>query len=268
MWILAIALALFLGCGSDSGKPGLPETAELPQIGYGIPNACHLVDSSLLADSLASADLGLTVCEAQPWFTKTGSGCKHNGGLSDDFFPGALSGFVSDMRSRGIVTVLIGVNANNCKVRDTWDLSQFAILNDFVLSLGTEKVWYLPVNEPWTGRSALNSSMNSHARSLWTGTFLVADQKRNHFSGEPYFAVPKDFVTVNACTDEAAYTALESKGKVLVTTDCTGTLNPGPERAAGLARSAKLNGTPLVIYDFRGTTPDQAVISAMGAAIK
>lgn len=263
-----LAFALVIGCGGGGGSEGPPDPARPPAlelIGYGVPNACHEVNPEELGDALVNAGLGLTVCEWMPWFTEEGPGCKHNGGLSDQTFPVEMGEFVDVMRARGIVTALFGVNANNCEVRSEWGIAEFTELNSHVLTLGANHVWLLPVNEPWVGSSKAPSWAHI-GRESWSGVFLVPDKGRNHYTGEPYFSVPHDFVTVNACTDSAAEDALRRGGsRTLVTTDCTGTLNPGPERAARLAGIARETGTAFVVYDFRGRSIDHGVIAAMGA---
>ena len=259
--LVGLLLVGACGRGDDSGPPA-PPPAGLALLGYGLPNAWHEGDPAVLGDALVRAGLGLTVVEAIPWFTKRGPGCKHDGGLSDQQFPSELHEFVGAMRERGILTIVMGVNANNCKVRTSWTTAEFQALDRSVQSLGPSLVWYLPINEPWAIGS-MAGGWNSLARKTWTGTFLVADKGRNNATGLPFFSVPFDFVTVNACNDDAALAALASGLPVLVTTDCTGTLNPGPERAAGLAAAARASGAPLLIYDFRGTEPDLAVIEAL-----
>lgn len=263
--IALTAMNILFGCGSSGGGGG-PKPPSHPKaaspIGYGLANYWHTIDPVAFAGALSDAGLNLTVIELMPWFTVKGGGCKHNGGLSDQTFPQEATEFVEAMRAEGISTIVIGVNANNCKTKK-WTTAEFQALNNAVMGIGPALVWYLPVNEPWTGGS-ITGGWNSLARKTWTGTFLVADKSRNSASGQPYFAVPHDLVTVNACTDEAAFDALESGHPVLVTTDCTGTLNPGPDRAAHLAKVALQTKTPLVIYDFRGEQPDLAVLAAMG----
>lgn len=258
-----VGLLLVASCGrGDSSTPPAPPPAGLALLGYGLPNAWHQTDPTVLGDALVQAGLGLTVVEAIPWFTKRGSGCKHDGGLSDRQFASLLHAFVGAMRERGIITIVMGVNANNCKVRAEWTTAEFEALDNSIQALGPLLVWYLPINEPWAGGPILGE-WNSLSRKSWTGTFLVADKGRNNATGLPFFSVPFDFVTQNACNDEAAYAGLESGLPVIVTTDCTGTLNPGPERVAGLAAAARASGAPLLIYDFWGTSPDLDVIEAL-----
>lgn len=271
---LAVGLALtamniLFGCGSGSNGGG-PKPPTLPKaaspIGYGLPNYWHTIDPVAFAASLSEAGLNLTVIELVPWFTAKGSGCKHNGGLSDQTFPQEAAEFIEAMRAEGIATIVFGINANNCKTKQ-WGLPQFEHLNAFVTSFGPSLVWYLPVNEPWADDHSFTSLATGLARRTWHGTFLVADNGWNRATGHPYFGVVRDYLTVNACTDEAAFDALESGHQVLVTTDCTGTLNPGPDRAAHLTKIALQTKTPFVVYDFRGETPDLAVIAAMGAEV-
>lgn len=262
-----VAVILLSGCGSGRGsEQPSPAPNRGSPVGYGLANYWHTVDPVAFADLLATNGLNLTVIELMPWFTVQGGGCKHNGGLSDQLFPQEAVEFVDAMRDRGITTIVFGINANNCRVKGSWTTAEFQALNNFVVGLGPSLVWYLPINEPWTGGS-ITGGWNSLARSTWTGTFLVADSGRNKANGTPFFGVPHDYTTVNACTDEAAFDALESGHKVLVTTDCTGTLNPGPDRAAHLTKVALQAQTPFVVYDFRGQVPDSAVIVAMGQQV-
>ena len=244
-------------------------------IGYGLVNYWHTVDPVPFAKALKKAGCNLTAIEWVPWFDVKPCSCKKTGGSSlyggcaKKPHPKLAQKFVYEMSKRGITTLVIQENRNSCACRAEDDAYRASMLKKILKLQEHGSIWYEPFSEPWV-KSAGTEQFVKYARSIVPiqVPFVIPDKERHVPIKQPYWSnVPFSYLDVHPDSDAAVMAGLRKGHPVLVNSDCTGTLNPGPTRARVWAKESARTKTGLHIYDFRGKTPDLAVISVLGEVI-
>jgi hypothetical protein len=244
-------------------------------IGYGVANGWQHVDPGWFAQVLAQNGLTLTVVEAVPWDAWVSGGdpareiedhrCACDGTCEQVSHPGQLERFVEEMRNWGITTLVSLVNWNACVARrsdDEW----FRDRLDEVLRLGPDGVILAPVTEPWSAPSTPRR-WTEMAHAEWPG--LLALPSLGGSSPEPLWNMSHDFVDLHHCRDDQMVESLGREDpRLLNSSDCTPTGDPGPDRAASWTREAVEKGGHLVVFNYRhAARPNLATIEAMGREI-
>ena len=249
--------------GASDGTPA-PRMAK-PRIGYGLVNGWHLSPPDLLAEALDEARLGLTAIEWAPaWGSPRDPACSD--GSTSKTYPAEAKAFVAAMRARGIETNIIVVNANGCAQRRQDDAYVRRAVEFIEHEIGHDLVSLTIVSEPWASPS-LAEHWTRLGMSIWSGALVVPDAGQNHRTGRSYLGIPATLIDVHYCSDAELLRDLATpRAGTLHNTDCGPIINPGAARAAEFTLLAAL-GSPLLIYDFKGTSPDFATIAAMGEAL-
>lgn len=253
---------------SENGSVPLPTEQPKPRIGYGLVNAWHLSEPAPQARALDDAGLGLTAIEWAPaWGSPIDPRCSDKS--THETYPMQARIFVETMRAHGIETNIIIVNANGCSQRNQPDSYVTTAVEEIRDGIGTDMVLLTAVSEPWAYPEKAEHWTRLVAER-WPGKLVVPDAGQGHETGRPYWSgLLAELVDVHYCSEPDLLRDLERGNPgVLHTTDCGPILNPGPERAARLAAAAASTDSPLLIYDYRGTSPDYATIAAMGEAIR
>ncbi len=229
-------------------------------IGYGSVNNWFMIDPHQLGKLLSQNGLTLTGIEYVAWFDEEG-----RKGLSVRTDVEAAKRFVNTMRRYSITTLISVVNWN-CEVprkaSDEWFQKQVQEIRD---RIGTDLVLLLPVSEPDDSDKA--KAWQESARSAWPGKIILNGPGGR---GRPVLSGKMDYLDWHWCKDFDAATVLTQIDgiEVVNNTDCGPVVNPGPLRAGSMTRVALEKKAHFLVYDFEGSTIDEAVIKAMGEAIR
>lgn len=257
-------------CGPEgASSSSAPAPKPKPLVGYGLVNAWHLIDPEPLAQALDDAGLGLTAIEWAPaWGSPKDPRCAD--GSTSITYPNIARQFVDTMRAHGIETLVNVVNANGCSQRHQADSYVVTAAQQIADQIGTDGVLLSVVSEPWADPEKAEHWTRIGA-SHWLGKLVLPDAGQNHRTGRQYWPIPfhVELTDVHYCSDPELLRDLGApRADVLHSTDCGPIINPGPERAARFAALAAAGGSPLLVYDFKGLSPDYATIAAMGEAIR
>jgi hypothetical protein len=251
---LSLLLLLLLPwlCFGESSAPSGQSKPARPLVGYGLVNRWHTIDPVELADLLAENGLNFTQIEYVPWFDEKGKE-----GLSAQTDVNRAVQFVAAMRARQITTLITVVNWNGPAQREQGEEWFAARLDEIKNRVGVEWVILEGVSEPEGEKSHRWMEL---ARQTWPGMLAAnGDGGRGRPHGKDF-----DFITWHWCRD---FTSEDVKPQPYInSTDCRPVINPGPRRAAAMARAAREKGCHLIIYDFDGDHIDSEVIRALGVA--
>lgn len=250
---IALLLALFAatGCATLPAQRPTPETF----IGYGLVNHWFNADPAYFARALADRGLNLTEIEYVPWFDELG-----RQGLSTRTDVEAARRLVKAMRQHGVTTLISVVNWNGEAQRAQDDDWYRARIREIRERIGTPMVLLLPVSEPDNG-DAKCMRWQEIAKEEWPGT-LVAN---GHFGrGDALFAGAA-YIDWHWCKD---FKDDNVRPKPFINnTDCRPVLNPGPDRAAAMAKIATTHDAHFLIYDWDGLRVDESVLDALSNAL-
>lgn len=158
------------------------------------------------------------------------------------------------MRAHGVTTLVNVVNANGCLEQDM-TAEQFAeLVETFRREVGsTDDVILGAVSEPFAaGSFEFWRELTAIARAIWPGAFAMPARSGSGSDLSPAFPeIDFTWIDFHACKDSLALTALAVPG-VIVSTDCRGMLDVGPDRARRLVRQAIATGGVLNIYGGPG----------------
>jgi hypothetical protein len=229
-------------------------------IGYGLVNNWFRIDPHRLGRLLSQNDLTLTEIEYVPWVDEEGGK-----GLSTQTYPEEAVRFVNAMRTYSITTLVSVVNWNSEAVRRASDEWFLGLVRKIRERIGTDLVLLLPVSEP--DQSDKARRWQEAARCEWPGKLVLNSQGGR---GRPLLSEKVDYLDWHWCSDfDASSVKTQIDGlEVINNTDCTPVINPGPERAGQMARAAVLKKAHFLVYDFDGTGIDEAVIRAVGEAVR
>ncbi|HEY3284199.1 MAG TPA: hypothetical protein VGN26_18170 [Armatimonadota bacterium] len=231
-----------------------------PFIGYGLVNLWYTIDAARLAARLHAAGCNFTEIEYVAWFNEAA-----RRGESAETRVRAAQRLVKAMRRRNITTMISLVNWNGSAQRkqdDAWFLER---LREIRSVIGPDRVILLPVSEPDGQEGGKAYRWAEMATREWPG---LRAGNGDVGRGDP--RVPGfDYVDWHHCDDFTEKTLrLTTAGKpTLNNTDCGPVLNPGPTRAAAMARIALARGAHFGVYGFKDSSIDETVIRALGEEI-
>lgn len=267
--ILLIAAAcmvlLLISSGCSSGKTKKPQPKRASTlIGYGVTRHWQTIDAKAFADMLYANGLTLTGIEYNPCVKS----CSRGGSAADMCFDvGKTAAFVNEMRNRNITTLINVVNWNGCqdvKYSDQWIVDR---VNEITSVVGSDNVILSPVSEPWNGDKAKALRWIRLGRQAWSGQFAIAARTGRGNTEPITFNLSFNYVDSHPCSDGEAVNGFAPG--VIVNTDCSPVMDPGPERASVLAREAIHRNGNLLIYGWYNITqPNMATINALGAEVQ
>ena len=246
--------------GAGTGAPAARRPLDRLLIGYGVVTLWHTSDPVRLARSLALAGGTLTEMEYVAWFNDD---ARKGNSIETRVEPARR--FVAAMRQRQITTLISLVNWNGAAQRaqdDGWYKTRVQELKTVV---GPEGVILLGVSEPDGQEGGKAYRWMQIAAREWPG---LRAANGDYGRGDPRVS-DFEYVDWHHCED------FDDQGVRLVTagaptinnTDCGPVLNPGPTRAAAMARVALQRRAHFHIYGFRDEAIDEAVIEALGQEI-
>ena len=223
-------------------------------------NNWFLIDPTQLGKLLSRNGLTPTEIEYIPWFDED---CRK--GLSIRTNMEAAKRFVNVMRTYSTTTLISVVNWNGeapRKASNEWFLARVREIRD---QIGPDLVLLLPVSEPDDSNKA--GEWQETARSEWPGKIVLNGPGGR---GLPILSGKMDYLDWHWCSDFNAETVLTQIAgiEVINNTDCGPVVNPGPERAGLMSRTALGKKAHFLIYDLDGAKIDEQVIQAMGEAIQ
>ena len=220
----------------------------------------------------------LTGCEWIDWFGVQPCKCKKTGGSSRyggcnaTPNPKQAKKFSETMNSYGLTVMWTMENRNACACRDqpdSWrDLQLKRILKHW--SKFGRSILFEPFSEPWVKPDGTEAWVRRVAPTLPPEVrLIVPDRDGNKGSGSPRWTGLTDglYNTVHPASVGDALSAMRFGQRVLVVTDHSGTLDPGAENCAKLAKESARTKAGLLIYRFEGQ-PREDSMRAMGAEIR
>lgn len=262
--LIFAALVVAEGCGGGGGGGNSePPVKRAPGL-VGAADVNHWPGRDHQADARRRARAGFTLdaIEWAPWRGIADPACPGEPSSSTTF-PAEAKARVDAMRAEGLTVLINVVNANGCAQWRQPDSYVHEAVDFIATKIGAAGVILSGVSEPGVrGHDPKSLRWTEVALSLWDG--LVATPGS---TGHPYWpALERDFLDDHVCSDASAIAALERGDRgVIVNTDCTPILDPGPERAAKLTRASVAGRANLLVYCFDGCA--DATIDAMAAAI-
>jgi hypothetical protein len=230
-------------------------------VGYGVVNLWHTINAERLGTLLERAGCNLTEIEYVAWFND-----EARKGRSVETHVERAARFVAAMRRHHVVTFINVVNWNGEAQRKQDDPWFLARLREIREAIGPQWVILQAVSEPDGGEGGKAYRWMRLATKEWPGV-LVANGDGGR--GNPH--VPGfDLVDWHHCRDfdEQSVLTTVAGRPVLNNTDCGPVVNPGPKRAAAMARAALDRGAHFLIYGYDDRGIDERVIAALGQVIR
>lgn len=244
-----------IGCLNDS-KPSAPQKRAQTFIGYSLAWTWHDASWDHLGSALYRNGLTFTLVEL--------------GGETKEYFEESLQKlpeFLSTMKKYSVYTEVVIVNSNTCAIEweDAWFFDYVDRVKEIVKD---QRVLLNPVTEPGSFKTCKASKEKTqrwltYAYSKFPKDILVAEVDRPWVKPFHHLAL---FREKHWCTD---FTVRNIVKGAINSTDCGPLLDPGPARAAQMARSAMDTQSHFIMYRGKGDSiVEDDYIDAIGREVQ